>query len=584
MSAILASVFAASFTGPAWAQVQAFQDVTDSVGLSPTKHVVGNNNIAWGDYDGDGWVDLYCSNRDVNKDAYLFKNNGGTFTQQGFDGFDWYGIFGDYDNDGDLDLFSYWDGANFARNEGASGFVADGSVVPEISEFSVGACWGDLDGDTLLDIYSGGYENWDMNTTYDDSVLMNQSASSFNVDRSIAGRRARGITMADFDEDNDLDVYVSNYRLQPNQLWLNDGAGNLVERANEYDVDGIRDATGYYGHTIGSAWGDLDNDGHIDLFVGNFAHPTTGQDRPQFLKNLGPDGEYRFEDKSATANLEYQESYASPALGDFDNDGYLDLYFTIVYAGGSDHNVLYRNTGNWGFSDVTSQADLGISIQGNYQAAWADYDRDGDLDLFTGGRLYENPLDNGNHWLQVHIEGDGQRVDAQGIGTQVRIPWNGMTLLRQVEGATGQGNQNDPTLHFGLGSESGPVTLQVSWLNGYKQLVETGVDQRITVSGPPSADGDEDGDGMPNGWEHDYGLNMIDADDRNGDLDGDSVSNKLEYELGSDPTDPASPENPPMPASSTGAGAALVVICMLSGAMMLGVAGKRTAQVRFNRR
>ena len=192
-----------------------------------------------------------------------------------------------------------------------------------------------------------------------------------------------------------------------------------------------------------------------------------------FLRNQGPPN-FRFEDKSAQAGLRWQESYASPTLGDYDNDGNLDLYFTTVYPG--DSCVLYRNEGNWRFTDVTERS--GIIAGSTYQAAYADYDNDGDLDLMTGGKLYQNRGANG-HWLKVRMEGPGSA-----IGAQVRIRLGNRVLTRQVEGSTGQGNQNDMTLHFGLGDNEGDVVLEVFWPRGASHTVRTQVDRTITVRHP----------------------------------------------------------------------------------------------------
>ena len=115
-----------------------------------------------------------------------------------------------------------------------------------------------------------------------------------------------------------------------------------------------------------------------------------------------------------------------------------------------------------------------------YQAAWADFDNDGYLDLTTGGKLFRNPGGT-NHWLKVHLAGNG-RANKSAIGAQVRIQLDKQVLTRQVEGATGQGNQNDLTMHFGLGSRTGPVKLEVRWPDGSRQQVETPVDRIIEVS------------------------------------------------------------------------------------------------------
>ena len=128
-------------------------------------------------------------------------------------------------------------------------------------------------------------------------------------------------------------------------------------------------------------------------------------------ENDGPP-DYHFTERWVLDGDDYQESYATPALGDYDNDGDLALFLTAVYHtnGYTDEAVLYRNDGNWNFTDVTDDeglGSLGYANQGNYQAAWADFDNDGDLDLATAGRLFVNQ-GNANHWLKVHLTGNAQ--------------------------------------------------------------------------------------------------------------------------------------------------------------------------------
>jgi hypothetical protein len=266
--------------------------------------------------------------------------------------------------------------------------------------------------------------------------------------------------------------------------------------AATYGVEGDDDGwLTSYGHTIGSAWGDFDNDGYLDLFVGNFAHEDAWQDRSKFYRNLGPDGGFHFEDKSGVAGLQYQETYSSPCLGDYDNDGYLDLFFATINSTGTfpDRSVLYRNEGNWTFTDVTAVA--GIDSHHTYQAAWADFDNDGDLDLITAGSLYRN-RGNSNHWLKIRVEGDGVSVNRSAIGTQVRVYAGSEIMTRQVEGATGEGNQNDLTLHFGLGSHSGQVEVEILWPDGSVDWVTASVDKLLTITLPVlfAPDFDNDGD------------------------------------------------------------------------------------------
>jgi hypothetical protein len=369
---ILALVPAREPAAGAVEEIKPFLDVTEAMGLK------GNNGgvAAWGDYDNDGWVDV-CIGGEV-----WHNEKGKKFTKVASIGAP--AIWGDYDNDGYLDLFA-WDGPRLFRNIEGREFK-EMKIVPALpTKVSLGAAWGDFNGDGYLDLYIGGFEVWP-SEEFPDVILTNQKGERFVESwRQTKIQRARGVTAADFDEDGHLDVFVSNYRLQPNLLWHNDGKGKFTDVAKEFGAAGnLRQ--GWYGHTIGSAWGDLDNDGHLDLFVGNFSHPPEYQDRSQFLRNRGPKEKWHFEDKSKVANLRWQESYASPALGDFDNDGRLDLYFTTVYAG--DKSVLYRNLGEWKLEEVKGAA--GVSVAQSYQAAWGDFDNDGHIDLMTGGKLFRN--------------------------------------------------------------------------------------------------------------------------------------------------------------------------------------------------
>ncbi len=458
-----------------------FVDVTKAVALE----ALGGDRAAWGDFDGDGFSDVYAGS--------LWRNEGGKKFTKVEGPFGGAGIWGDYDNDGDLDLYLHASG-KLVRNDGEKGFH-DASAILAKRPIGVcrGACWGDFDGDGFLDLYIGGYEVWKPSQEWHDVIFKNNGGKSFTqVWQTPRIYRARGITCADWDEDGDLDVYVSNYRLQPNWLWRNDGNfqfTNVAVEAGKVDGDG---GLGAWGHTIGSSFGDFDNDGHIDLFVGNFSHPPAYQDRCKIYRNTKTEKGFRFVEQPGEI-IRWQESYASPTLGDFDNDGFLDLYHSTVYGG--DHSVLYRNVsaklsespaadlpaekspiGKWTMADVTGATK--IARRNSYQATWVDYDNDGDLDLSAGGALFQNP-GNGNHWLKLRLRGKG--VNAFAIGAQVRVRVGGWTLTRQVEGATGEGNQNDLAVHFGLGAHEKPVAVEVRWPDGTRQELRTEVDRIVDV-------------------------------------------------------------------------------------------------------
>ncbi len=445
-----------------------FQDVTAAVGLA-----LDGGSACWVDFDNDGWADLVSG-------GCLWRNEGGAhFTRIAEVG---PAVAADFDNDGFADLFS-WTSLRLYRNEGGKGLTE--VPLPELPPCSSrGACWADLNRDGFADLYVGGYEDWDAGITFPNLVLLNTGAGGFTLAATDDRHRSRGVTACDFDEDGDPDVYVSNYRLQPNVLWLNDGEAGLRDAAAEYGV--VATSEGFEGgHSIGAAWGDFDNDGHIDLFAGNFAHQDSRGDQPKsrFLRNLGPEGGWHFEDKGP-CGVFYQESYATPAAGDYDNDGDLDVFFTTVYATASFNRpnfpVLYRNDGGFVFADVTAEAGV-AGLPPTNQAAWADYDHDGNLDLVTAGRLLCNG-GSGNYWLCVRLEGDGVAVDRSALGAQVRLRTAAGTLTRQVEAGTGEGNQNDLTLHFGLGADRGPVDLEIRWPNGaVRSVARVPIDQCVVV-------------------------------------------------------------------------------------------------------
>lgn len=287
-----------------------FEDKTDA-----TELILANGAACWADFDNDGWVDISTG-------AGVFRNDSGKMFQKiGDVGA---AVAADYDNDGFLDLFS-WSALKLYRNNEGKGFT-EVKLLPELPKCSSrGACWGNFNGDGFVDIYVGGYEDWGNGITFPSLLLVSEKGKSFRLEWTNSQYRARGVTACDVDQDGDLDVYVSNYRLQPNLLWLNDGKAKLTNVAPERNA--VATSPGFGGgHSIGSCWGDFNNDGLIDLFVGNFAHQDGRGDQPKsrFLRNLGIKGEFKFQDLGPLG-VHYQESYATPSAGDYDNDGHLDV-------------------------------------------------------------------------------------------------------------------------------------------------------------------------------------------------------------------------------------------------------------------
>ena len=202
------------------------------------------------------------------------------------------------------------------------------------------------------------------------------------------------------------------------------------------------------------------------------------------MRNLLTEGEIKFEDRSEGSGLEWQESFASAALGDYDNDGDLDLYFTTVYAVGSgsikNFPVLYSNQGSWKFKNITKDESL-PDLPPTYQSAWADIDNDGDLDLCTAGKLFRNDAQRG-HWIQLQLVGNGTEVSRSAFGAVARIRLGDQVLTRFVEPGTGEGNQSDARLHFGLGGQEESVLVEITWPGGKQQTVGSlAVDQQHRV-------------------------------------------------------------------------------------------------------
>lgn len=436
-----------------------YKDIAPTLGLK-----LANDQACFVDIDNDHFTDIICG-------GVIWRNERGkTFTNVGSAS---NVVAADFDNDGNVDLFS-WSQRRLMRNAGNGKFV-DVPLPALPDSVSRGACWTDFNNDSFVDLVIGGYEDWDRGITYPTFFLRNDAGKGFTKVADVAAFRTRGVTAADYDRDGVTDIYMSNYRLQANNLYVVGKDGKTL-RDVAPERGGTATSVGFDGgHSIGAAWGDIDNDGWLDLFAGNFAHVDSRGDQPKsrFLRNRGPAGKFMFDDLG-TCGVFYQESYASPALADVDNDGRLDLFFTTVYGtasfGRPNNPVLLRNSGACWFRDVTAAS--GVSgIEPTYQAAFGDIDNDGLLELASGGKLFRATVPVGNHWVGIQLVGNGKTVNRSAVGAQVVLKVGSQRLVRQVEAGTGEGNQSDLRLHFGLGKINDSVDAVIYWPDGTHQLV-----------------------------------------------------------------------------------------------------------------
>jgi len=478
--------------------------VFQPVAFDPSGHV------SFGDYDNDGWDDMITEGpRLYHNDgtgAFVDETGGSGIAAMGISGTG--GVFGDYDNDGCLDLFIFAESTTapdsllhsncdgtFSDMTEAAGIVDEqtyndcGGDPANIRSPSAAAAWVDLDADGFLDVYMANHICWGEETYYIDTVFHNRGDGTFESWTGEHGfmtmkRPSRGVAPVDYDGDGDVDLFVNDYRLRSNQLFVNQGDGTVKESAFPVGVTGTV-TSGYFGHTIGAAWGDLDNDGDFDLIAANLAHPRFfgfSDKTNVLLQNAShtfDDIKGDFTTPESAAGLRYQETHSVPALGDFDQDGNLDLIITAVYDG--------RPTDfYWGNGDGTFRLDAyhaGITTENGWGVSVSDFDNDGDPDFFAHVP-FVNTLSTASkgHWVQVRVIGN---VDANwnALGSTVRVAAGGTTRIRHVQGGSGKGGQDSQYLHFGLSDATEVSDIEVVFPGG-KTVSFPGpfeADQRIWV-------------------------------------------------------------------------------------------------------
>jgi hypothetical protein len=518
----------------------AYEDVSDRAGIN-FRHSFGEKKLSsimeatgsgcvWFDYNNDGLLDLYVLSgrymEGVTKfskpdgtDAtnHLYRNNGdGTFTdvtmQAGVPGKDFgMGVTaGDYDNDGWEDLFiTNYQSSILYHNNGDGTFTdVTAKAGVENPHFGVGTAFFDYDRDGFLDLYVGNYIKFDPDAkmryfTADafpgpldyegdaDRLFHNNGDGTFTDVSEKAGianplGRCMGMTVGDFDNDGWPDIYVANDTME-SYLYHNNRDGTFTNVAHEVNV--AYGANGENTTSMGPIFGDYDNDGWQDLFVSDMRYHrlfhNPGREQPYFLDTTVETG---------IAQLSGQYVAWGNGFFDFDNDGWKDIF---VVNGGLHWMVpmedsLHRNSASGPFIDVSRQAGPYFQTkQIGRGACWADYDNDGYIDGFIvnlgtkGTLLHNNPLPPGsrNHWLTLKLV--GTRSNRDGFGARIEAVAGDLRQVTEAVSQSGYLSQCDPRPHFGLGPRTEVDKLTIYWPSGTVQTLEyVKADQILTVTEP----------------------------------------------------------------------------------------------------
>jgi hypothetical protein len=455
-----------------------FTDVTEESGLELLSGFPRANSVAFGDYNNDGFYDIYAGQ------PALLKNSGnGSFYEDISLPFSIrIGIWGDYDNDGNMDLFL----------QQAERTQPPQPVYPGHLFRNEGTHFTDVTDQAGFIMVSQQYQD------------------------------IKNSEWLDYDNDGLLDLYISMPEI-PNHLYHNEGNGTFIERAGAAGVDE------YSGEMFNEF--DYDDDGYIDLLIRSLSSGVT--------KLMHNEGNGTFKDLTATSGLIADGANSAASIGDFNNDGLMDIY---MIRSGSRSDGFHFNLGNgkfsslercpeiqdislWWISNIDYNNDgfldllvpvrsypsfLGLTLYCNENASetftekslWSvrkpieevwqlfciDYDNDGDQDIYSGGRSIDHEMypfllrnnEDQNNWIEIKLK--GIQSNQAGFGSRVRIMSNGNLQVRQILCGASLFSHNTPLAHFGLGEAKIVDTLEVKWPSGLiDNITNIPANQIITI-------------------------------------------------------------------------------------------------------
>jgi len=512
-------------------QIQ-YIDVTKEAGIIWT-HIDGRSGqkycmemlgsgAAFFDYDADGDPDLYLVNGaplpgDITEEIptnRLYENNGdGTFTdvtQKAGVGDTGYGhgcAVGDYDNDGNLDIYVTNYGSNrLYKNNGDATFtdVTEKAGVAE-PRWSTSCAFADYDRDGYIDLYVVNYLEYNLDENpwcgikekdiraycepdnfkaQTDTLYRNNGDGTFTDVTKLAGifnptGKGLGVVWGDYNNDGHSDIYIANDSTE-NFFFTNMGDGTFSEVG--FMIGVALNENGVAENGMGTAFGDWNNDGWLDLTVTNYADQTN-----TLYHN---DGDGFFTDATSTtktAKITYPYLGWATAFVDIDNDGFGDIFvanghlqdnLTELGLQGTyeQQNLLLLNKKDGTFTDVSNSLGPGMILEDvSRGATFADYDLDGDIDILvtnsnTPPRLLRNDGGNRNNWLQIKLKATQTSSDA--IGARVMVTAGDLHQIREVQSGDGYLSQRELKLHFGIGDHDSVDKIEVRWVSGDIQIVE----------------------------------------------------------------------------------------------------------------